>query len=133
MSCLNITVTNMSPPLQVVAERLGGVILTVIKSSDSLNCNIFDKLINKHLKLTCGIVCTIADYPPSLATASLYEAIDKEHSGEADDPIPYAPPMEIFKGKYYIEDGVAYKCTRDSGVALTHKLSALVGLYVEVA
>lgn len=61
MSCLNITVTNMSPPLQVEAERLGGVILTVIKSSSSLNCNIFDKLIDKHLKLTCGVVCTIAD------------------------------------------------------------------------
>lgn len=71
-------------------------------------------------------------YPPSLDTASLYEAIDKEHSGEADDPIPYAPPMEIFKGKYYIEDGVVYKCTRDSGVALTHKLSNLIGLYVEI-
>jgi hypothetical protein len=70
-------------------------------------------------------------YPPSLATASLYEAIDKEHSGEADDPIPYTPPMEIFNGKHYIEDGVVYRCTRDSGTALSHKLSALVGLYVE--
>lgn len=71
-------------------------------------------------------------YPPSLATASLYEAIDKEHSGEADDPIPYTPPMEIFNGKHYAEDGVVYRCTRDSGTALSHKLSALVGLYVEV-
>lgn len=71
-------------------------------------------------------------YPPSLATASLYEAIDKEHSGEADDPIPYTPPMEIFNGKHYVEDGVVYRCTRDSGTALSHKLSALVGLYVEV-
>lgn len=70
-------------------------------------------------------------YPPSLATASLYEAIDKEHSGEADDPIPYTPPMEIFNGKHYTEDGVVYRCTRDSGTALSHKLSALVGLYVE--
>lgn len=70
-------------------------------------------------------------YPPSLDTASLYEAIDKEHSGEADDPIPYAPPMEVFEGKHYIEDGVVYRCTRNSGTALTHSLSALVGLYVE--
>lgn len=69
-------------------------------------------------------------YPPSLATASLYEAIDKEHSGELDDPIPYTPPMEVFEGKFYVEDGVIYRCTRDSGVALTHNLSALVGLYV---
>ena len=70
-------------------------------------------------------------YPPSLATASLYEAIDKEHSGEADDPIPYTPPMEIFNGKHYVEDGVVYRCTRDSGTALSHNLSALLGLYVE--
>lgn len=70
-------------------------------------------------------------YPPSLATASLYEAIDKEHSGEADDPIPYTPPMEIVEGKYYIQEGVVYRCTRNSEVALAHDLSALVGLYVE--
>lgn len=70
-------------------------------------------------------------YPPSLATASLYEAIDKEHSGEVDDPIPYTPPMEIFAGKHYVEEGVVYRCTRDSGTALSHKLSVLVGLYVE--
>ena len=71
-------------------------------------------------------------YPPSLATASLYEAIDKEHSGEADDPIPYTPPMEIFEGKHYIQEGVVYRCTRNSEVALAHDLSALLGLYVEV-
>lgn len=70
-------------------------------------------------------------YPPSLATASLYEVVDKEHSGEIDDPIPYTPPMEIFAGKHYIEDGVVYRCTRNSEVALAHNLSALVGLYVE--
>lgn len=70
-------------------------------------------------------------YPPSLATASLYEMIDKGHSGEANDPIPYAPPMEIFVGKHYTEDGVIYRCTRDSGVALSHRLADLVGLYVE--
>lgn len=70
-------------------------------------------------------------YPPSLATASLYEAIDKEHSGEADDPIPYTPPMEIYEGKHYIQEGVVYRCTRNSEVALSHDLSALLGLYVE--
>lgn len=70
-------------------------------------------------------------YPPSLATASLYEAIDKEHSGEEDDPIPYTPPMEIFEGKHYTQDGVVYRCTRNSGTALSHALRDLVGLYVE--
>jgi hypothetical protein len=41
-------------------------------------------------------------YPPSLATASLYEVINYQHEGTIDDPIPYNPPMEIFKDKYYI-------------------------------
>jgi hypothetical protein len=72
-------------------------------------------------------------YPPSINTASLYEVVEKGHSGEIDDPIPYSLPMEIFNGKYYTEDGVLYKCTRDSGTALSHNLSALVGLYVEKA
>ena len=70
-------------------------------------------------------------YPPSLETASLYEAIDKEHSGEANDPIPYTPPLEIYADKHYVEDGVIYRCTRNSEVALSHNLSALLGLYVE--
>lgn len=72
-------------------------------------------------------------YPPSLDTASLYEVIDKEHTGDIDDPIPYVVPMKIFKDKYYIEDGIKYICTRDSGTALTHNLNALIGLYVAVA
>ena len=71
-------------------------------------------------------------YAPSKHTASLYERIVKDHDGTKDDPIPYAPPMEIFNGKYYTQDDVQYLCTRDSGQALTHNLSELVGLYVEV-
>lgn len=71
-----------------------------------------------------------AHYPPSIHTASLYERIVREHAGTVDDPIPYAPPMEIFNGKYYTQDGVTYLCNRDSGQALTHDLSELVGLYV---
>lgn len=71
-------------------------------------------------------------YAPSLDTAALYEVIEKEHTGEADDPIPYTPPMEIFSGVYYTENGVVYLCTRDSGTALSHPLSALVGVYVEL-
>ena len=70
---------------------------------------------------------------PSLDTAALYEAIEVEASGTADDPIAYVPPMEIYNGKYYTQGGVLYLCTRDSETALSHDLSALVGLYVEVA
>lgn len=72
-------------------------------------------------------------WQPSIDTASLFEHIEVEASGTADDPIAYVPPMEIFNGKYYTQGGVKYLCTRDSGTALSHDLSALVGLYVEVA
>ncbi len=73
----------------------------------------------------------LAVYTPGIETASLYEVIDKEHAGTIDDPIPYAPPMEIFKGKHYTQDGQLYRCTRDSGQALTHNLVELIGIYVE--
>lgn len=72
-----------------------------------------------------------ADWMPSLDAASLWEVIEVEHSGTLDDPIPYSAPMEIFNGKYYTEDSITYLCTRDSGIALSHPLSALVGVYVE--
>ena len=72
------------------------------------------------------------NWQPSLDSASIWEIIQVEHSGEVSDPIPYAPPMEIFNGKYYTEADQLYLCTRDSGTALTHPLSALVGLYVEI-
>lgn len=69
---------------------------------------------------------------PSLDTAAIYEVIELVATGEKDDPIKYEPPMEIFDGKYYTEDNILYVCTRDSGIALSHPLSALVGMYVEV-
>ena len=70
---------------------------------------------------------------PSLDTAALYEAIEVEATGTEDDPITYTPPMEIFNGKYYTQNDVLYLCTRDSETALSHDLSALVGLYVTTA
>ena len=72
-------------------------------------------------------------WEPSVSTAALFEAVNVEASGTADDPIAYVPPMEIFSGKYYTQGGVLYLCTRDSGTALSHDLSALVGLYVTTA
>ena len=69
-------------------------------------------------------------YTPSINTAALYEVIVESHSGDKDDPIPYTPPMEIFKDKYYTQNGVVYLCTRDSGMALTHDLSSLIEIYV---
>lgn len=69
---------------------------------------------------------------PSLDTAAIYEVIELVATGEKDDPIKYEPPMEIFEGKYYTQDDVLYLCNRDSGIALSHNLSSLIGLYVEL-
>lgn len=70
-------------------------------------------------------------WKPSLETASLWKVVDEEHAGTQEDPIPYNPPMEIFKDKYYTQNEVLYKCTRNSEIPLSHDLSALVGTYVE--
>lgn len=71
-------------------------------------------------------------WKPGLETASIWKRVEKDHKGTLEDPIPYAPPMEIFEGKYYVQNEVKYKCTRNSDVPLTHDLSALVGHYVEI-
>ena len=74
---------------------------------------------------------TQENWKPSLATASLWKVVVEDHEGTEDDPIPYTPPMELFNGKFYTQDGVKYKCTRDSGTPLSHDLKDLVGTYVE--
>lgn len=88
---------------------------------------------NTLYRVRQDIAAVLDGQSPSLDTAALYEAIEVEASGTIDYPIAYVPPMEIFSGKYYTQHGVLYRCTRDSGTALSHDLSALVGLYVEVA
>ncbi len=88
---------------------------------------------DKLWRVRQAVATVLENQPPSLATAALYEVIEVEPAGTQDDPIPYTPPMEIFNGKYYTQGGVLYKCTRDSGQALSHNLSDLIGLYVESA
>lgn len=73
-----------------------------------------------------------ANWIPGVGTESLFVVIDKEHSGTLEDPIQYTANMEVFANKYYIEDGVVYKCTRDSGTALHNKASDLIGIYFEL-
>ena len=74
----------------------------------------------------------LKEYEPSLAIASLYEVIEKEHEGTLEDPIPYTPPMELFENKFYKQDDLTYYCTRNSGTALSHNLKDIVGLYVDL-
>ena len=101
-----------------------------------------DESLSKGMKVNYGndlykvrqdIPMVLTNQYPSKDTAALYEVVVETASGTKDDPIPYTPPMEIFKDKYYTQNDVLYICTRDSGQALTHDLSSLVDLYVEVA
>lgn len=100
------------------------------KSLKSSQCVSYNK---KIYRVRQDIKVVLENQYPSVDTAALYEVIEVEATGTKDDPIPYTPPMEIFNGKYYTQGGVLYKCTRDSGQALSHDLAALVGLYVEIA
>ena len=70
--------------------------------------------------------------PGETGTESLWEEICESHDGSLYDPIPYNGNMALENGKYYTQDGVLYKCTRDTGNPVYHALSALVGIYVEV-
>ena len=65
--------------------------------------------------------------------ASLWTEICESHAGTLDDPIPYSGNMALESGKYYMQDGKVYRCTRDTGNPVYHALSELVGLYVEEA
>ena len=87
---------------------------------------------SKLYRVRQDISTVIESYAPQLSTASLYEVIEVASAGTIDDPIPYTPPMEIFNGKYYTQNGVKYKCIRDSQTALSNNLADLVALYVEV-
>lgn len=68
---------------------------------------------------------------PGEGTESIYERIDETHDGSKYDPIPYEGNMVLENGKYYVQDGVTYVCTRDTGNPVYHALKDLVGLYVD--
>lgn len=70
--------------------------------------------------------------PGEAGTESLFSVIDETHAGTLDDPIPYNGNMALESGKYYIQDGVTYLCTRDTVNPVVSPLAALVGHYVEV-
>lgn len=74
----------------------------------------------------------LENWVPGQGTESIFERIDETHDGTKEDPIPYKVNMEVFKDKYYTEDGILYRCTRDSDIPLQNKASELVGHYFEV-
>jgi hypothetical protein len=73
----------------------------------------------------------VAHYVPGERTESLFTRIDEAHSGTIYDPIPYEGDMELVAGLYYVQGGVTYLCTRDTGIPVYSPLADLVGLYVQ--
>lgn len=73
------------------------------------------------------------NWRPSIETASLWETINVQNAGTLEDPIPYDQTMTVYNGKYYLEEGIIYKCIRDSGQPLYATCASLVGNYFEVA
>lgn len=73
------------------------------------------------------------DWKPGIDTASLYTEIVEDHAGTLEDPIPYPADgnMIIYNGKYYIDNGVVYKCIRDSVNPLYTSLANVINNYVQ--
>ena len=69
--------------------------------------------------------------PGAAGTESLWEEICEQHDGTLYDPIPYSGNMALESGKYYSQDGVTYRCTRDTVNPVYQPLSELAGIYVE--
>lgn len=72
------------------------------------------------------------NWKPSINSASLWEVINVENAGTLEDPIPYDQTMTVYNGKYYLEEGIIYKCIRDPGQPLYATCASLVGNYFEV-
>ena len=92
-------------------------------------------------KLTCEDQTTygtliIETWNP-VDASSIWTAIDIEHEGTLEDPIPAVAGMEYVYGKYYIEGETVYICKRtgeaEGGTIVLQLLpSQLVGQYFEV-
>lgn len=94
------------------------------------NCKVLYN--DKLYKVRQKIDTVLENQAPSIATAALYEEINETAAGTQEDPIPYNNNMELFEGKFYSQDGITYKCTRNTEQPVYHQLSDLVGLYVEM-
>lgn len=58
---------------------------------------------------------------------------EEYEKGTFENPIEYNNSMKLEKDKYYTQDGVVYKCTRDTIIPVYNLLKDLVNIYVQVA
>ena len=73
-----------------------------------------------------------ADWTPDAAPALWTEVARPGQGDTPGNPIPYSGNMALISGKYYAQNGVTYRCTRDTVNPVYAALKDLVGLYVEV-
>lgn len=76
-----------------------------------------------------------SDWAPDVAT-SLWANVSEESQeadGSHEHPFAWESGMTCYNGKYYIEDGILYLCTRDSNAPLYHPIASLINLYFVVA
>ena len=72
------------------------------------------------------------DWIPGHGTEALYERIPEEYEGTWDDPIAYTGNMRLEPGKYYVQEGVTYRCIRDTAAPVYDSLAALATAQVEM-
>lgn len=72
-----------------------------------------------------------ADWTPDTASSLFVKVAKDAEKGTIDNPIHYSVNMELIEGKYYIEDGIIYLCTRSLAQSVW-KLADLVGLNVTI-
>ena len=76
----------------------------------------------------------VSHYVPGAGTESLFTTIPVpgRDEGTIDNPIAYDGNMALENGKYYIQNEIVYRCTRDTVNPVYNALADLVGIYVEV-
>lgn len=72
-----------------------------------------------------------ADWTPDTASSLFVKVAKDTEGGTINNPIHYSINMELIEGKYYIEDGIVYLCTRSLAQSVW-KLTDLVGLNVTI-
>lgn len=141
--------TASAPRMADIAKLLMLTVNTMsLTDNDALSVNSvypeWETLIGKEVKQGDKMQCdgrlwkvlqqhTVQEqWRPGTGTESLYTEIVETASGTADDPIPYNNNMELEQGKYYIQDGITYLCTRNTEIPVYQPLADLVGIYVEL-
>jgi hypothetical protein len=118
-----------------------GVIYLCIRTSGiALQCKIVDVLGN-YFQLAEGEV-EVPKEEPQPEEPKVEEPVEPQEpeeeekeeptvaeEGSLENPIAYSIGMVVYNGKYYKQNDVVYLCTRDSGNALYHDISALIGTY----